>query len=309
MSNSSLVDVTILSPNHSGKRTSAITRITPHCVVGQVSAEWLGNYFKDVSVQASCNYGIDKDGRVLLCVEESNRSWCSSSYDNDQKAVTIECASDMKEPYTMNTAVYNKLIDLCVDICKRNGIKTLLWLGNKENTLAYNVKSGECVLTAHRWFANKSCPGDWLYSRFGKIAETVNERLNTNANNKSLYRVTVDGYNTKDKASKTLSDVKASGVAPDSFIRQDGDNYTVQCGAYSIRANAVELSEKLQKFGFIVYINGIKQNEDNKKSNEEVAIEVIKGLWGNGDDREKRLTAAGYDYKAVQQLVNKMWLY
>ena len=117
MSNSSLVNYTKLSPNHSGKRTHAIDRITPHCVVGQCSVETLGNVFAPTSRQASCNYGIGVDGRVLLCVEECNRSWCTSSNANDQRAVTIECASDTTAPYAFKDVVYQKLIALCVDIC------------------------------------------------------------------------------------------------------------------------------------------------------------------------------------------------
>ena len=175
--NSSLVDCTVKSPNHSGKRTHSIDRITPHCVVGQLSAESIGGCFTKQSVQASCNYGIGTDGRVCLVVDEANRSWCSSSNANDQRAITIECASDKTEPYTMNSAVYNKLVKLCVDICKRNGLKKVLWISDKDKSLAYTPKSGECVLTVHRWFANKSCPGNWLYSRMAQLAADINAGL------------------------------------------------------------------------------------------------------------------------------------
>lgn len=177
MSNSSLVNYTKLSPNHSGKRTHALDRITPHCVVGQCSVETLGNVFAPTSRQASCNYGIGVDGRVLLCVDEGNRSWCTSSNANDQRAVTIECASDTTAPYAFKDVVYQKLITLCVDICKRNGKKKLLWLGDKNKTLNYSPKSDEMVLTVHRWFANKSCPGDWMYARMGDLASKVTAQL------------------------------------------------------------------------------------------------------------------------------------
>ena len=176
--NSSLVDCTVKSPNHSGKRTHKIDRITPHCVVGQLSAETIGNCFPK-GIEASCNYGIGVDGRVCLIVDEANRSWCSGSNANDQRAITIECASDATHPYAMNNAVYSKLISLCVDICKRNGITKLLWLGDKETSLNYTPKDGEAILTAHRWFEAKACPGDWLYSRFGELATEVTKKLGT----------------------------------------------------------------------------------------------------------------------------------
>lgn len=175
--NSPLVVYTKLSPNHSGQRTQSIDRITPHCVVGQLSAESICGCFTSTSRQASCNYGIGTDGRVSLCVEEKNRSWCSSSNVNDQRAVTIECASDKSEPYAMNSAVYNSLIKLCIDICQRNGKKKLLWLGDKNKTLNYAPATDEMVLTVHRWFANKSCPGDWLYNRLDDLAAKVTAAL------------------------------------------------------------------------------------------------------------------------------------
>lgn len=213
MSNSSLVVYTNLSPNHSGKRTHSIDRITPHCVVGQLSAESICGCFISSSREASCNYAIGTDGRVALCVDESNRSWCSSSNSNDQRAVTIECASDKTAPYTMNSSVYNSLVKLCTDICKRNGKSKLIWISDKEKSLAYEPKSGEMVLTVHRWFANKSCPGDWLYSRLGDLANKVTANLSpsTNSTAKNLYRVQVGAYSDKNNADAMLAKLKAAG--------------------------------------------------------------------------------------------------
>ena len=124
--NSSLVSYTKLSPNHSGQRTHGIDRITPHCVVGQCSVETLGNIFLPVSRQASSNYGIGYDGRIGLYVDEADRSWCSSSAANDNRAITIEVASDTKHPYAVNDKAYAALLDLVEDICRRNGIKKLV---------------------------------------------------------------------------------------------------------------------------------------------------------------------------------------
>lgn len=110
-------------------------------------------------------------------MEEKNRSWCTSSNANDQRAITIECASDTVEPYTMYEVVYAKLIELCVDICKRNGKKKLLWFGDKDKSLNYEPKDDEMLITVHRWFANKSCPGNWLYARLGDLAAKVTTQL------------------------------------------------------------------------------------------------------------------------------------
>lgn len=174
--NSKLIKKTILSPNHSGQRTHSIDRISIHCVVGQTSMAGLGSLFKNPDYEASCNYGVCTDGIVLI-VEEKNRSWCTSSNSNDQRAVTIETASDTFHPYRVRDNVYKNLLNLVYDICKRNGKDTLLWFGDKEKTLNYEPKKNEMVLTVHRWFANKSCPGDYLYNKHSEIARITTERL------------------------------------------------------------------------------------------------------------------------------------
>ncbi len=213
--NSPLVVYTGLSPNHSGQRTHSIDRITPHCVVGQLSAETICACFP-AGRDASCNYGIGTDGRVSLCVEEKNRSWCSSSSANDQRAVTIECASDKTEPYAMNSAVYATLIKLCTDICKRNGKSKLLWFADKDKSLKYSPKSDEMVLTVHRWFANKSCPGDWLYNRLADLAAKVTAALGGTAQTPTVdstvwYRVRKTWADAKSQigAYKELANAKA----------------------------------------------------------------------------------------------------
>lgn len=203
--NSPLVTHTRLSPNHSGQRTHAIDRITPHCVVGQCSVETLGNIFTQASYRASCNYGIGYDGRVGMYVEEGNRSWCTSSNANDQRAVTIECASDKTEPYAFRAVVYEKLITLCVDICKRNGKTKLLWLGDKEKSLNYSPAPDEMVLTVHRWYANKSCPGNWMYARMGDLAAKVTAQLGGAAETPAASTETIYVV----KAGDTLSGIAA----------------------------------------------------------------------------------------------------
>lgn len=178
MSNSSLVEYTKISPNKNSPRNHAIDTITIHCVVGQLTAEGICDCFISPSREASCNYAIGRDGKIALCVDEKDRSWCSSSASNDNRAITIECASDTKPPYAINSYVYNSLIDLCTDICKRNGIKELKWKADKKLI----GKVDQQNMTVHRWFANKDCPGDYIYNRLGEIAQRVNDRLK-NVNN------------------------------------------------------------------------------------------------------------------------------
>lgn len=203
MSNSPYVSYTKISPHRNSPRNHTIDRISIHCVVGQVTMQSLGEIFQIKA--ASSNYGVDRDGHVGMYVEEKDRSWCSDSPDNDNRAVTIETASDVSEPYAVNAAAYATLLNLCTDICKRNGKKKLLWLGDKAKTLAYTPKSDEMVLTVHRWFnPGKSCPGTYLYERQGAIAAEVTRRLSeseekeepdlTEAEAKKIARQEIEAY-------------------------------------------------------------------------------------------------------------------
>ena len=173
MSNSPLVDYTKISQHKNSPRNHAIDTISIHCYVGQASVESMGSWFSNPQAKASCNYGIGADGRITLIVDEEDRSWCSSSPSNDNRAITIECASDSAHPYAINDRVYKSLIALCADICKRNKIKELKWKADK----SLIGKPDKQNMTVHRWFANKACPGDYIYNRLGQIAREVNARL------------------------------------------------------------------------------------------------------------------------------------
>lgn len=203
-SNSSLVNYTKISPNKNTTRvhnvynpTGKITKITIHHMAGNLSVETCGNVFAPTTRQGSSNYGIGSDGRVGLYVDEKHRAWTSSSPDNDYKAVTIEVANDggASTNWHVSDKAYAKLIDLCVDICKRNGIKKLNYTGDATGNL-----------TRHNMFAATLCPGQYLQSKFDDIANQVNKRLSSTSTSTSSISSTekictgkVSGYNIQRK--------------------------------------------------------------------------------------------------------------
>lgn len=278
MSNSSLVSYVKISPNKTSPRNHAIDTITIHCVVGQCSVETLGDIFAQTSKQASSNYGIGPDGRIGMYVEEKDRSWCSSSRSNDHRAITIEVASDTTEPYAVTDAAYESLIKLCADICKRNGIKKLLWKADK--SLIGQVDKQN--MTVHRWFANKSCPGEYLYSRHYDIANRVNAILGSSNEEKPV-------------SSEQMYRVRKSWNDPKS-----------QIGAFKVYDNAI----KACKSGYSVYDKDgncvyTKDAVDSKPSVdiEDLARRTIRGEFGNGQARKDAL---GSNYAAVQKRVNEI---
>lgn len=290
MSNSKLVDYTKISPNSSA-RTGKISKITIHHMAGNLSVETCGNVFQNTSRQASSNYGIGTDGRVGLYVDESTRrAWTSSNRENDNVAVTIEVANDeIGGNWHVSDKALSKLIDLCVDICQRNGIKKLNFTGDKSGNL-----------TMHKWFASTACPGPYLESKFPYIAQKVNERISAASNGSTttntaktenaasggtvglLYRVQVGAFSKKANAEAKLKKVKAAGFT-DAFIAvvDNGTLYRVQIGAYSVRSNAEAQLAKVKKAGFsgfVTTLSGQAASDDSEATLKEGStVKVKKG--------------------------------
>lgn len=233
MSNSKLASVTLISPNKNSPRNKPIDRISIHCFVGQVTAKRGCEVFQPTSKKASCNYVVGYDGSIGLCVDEGDRSWCTSSAANDHRAVTIETASDNKDPYAVTDKAYAALLDLVEDICRRNGKTKLLWLGDKDKTLAFKPAADEMVLTVHRWFANKACPGQYLLDRHPEIAAEVTRRLGGDAQTSgtgttqatdNLYRVRKTWADAKSQvgAYKSLANAKRAVDSHPGYAAFDG---------------------------------------------------------------------------------------
>ena len=223
MSNSSLVSFTKISPNKSSPRTHKIDTITIHCVVGQCSVEALGNIFASTARKASSNYGIGPDGRVGMYVKEKDRSWCSSSSSNDNRAITIEVASDTTSPYAVTDAALAGLIKLCADICKRNGISKLVWSTDKNQRM--NHLNG-CNMTVHRDYANKSCPGEYLYGKHAYIAAEVNKLLGAGITTKTSTTATATKKSVTEIAKEVIAGKWGTGDTRKQKLQAAGYNYS-----------------------------------------------------------------------------------
>ena len=304
MSNSSLVSVKILSPSITSPRNHIIDTITIHCMAGNMTVESCGIMFANPSRRTSSNYGIGSDGRIGLYVDEENRSWCSSNKNNDNRAVTIEVANDggAETGWHVSNAAYKSLVTLCADICRRNNIPELRWRGDK--SLIGQVDKQN--MTVHRWFKNKACPGDYLYGLHGRIADEVNAvlRENHDQDDKPIFRVQTGAFESQTNAKLALSKVKAAGF--EAFIVRTDSLYKVQVGAYSSEKNAYLVIAKLKAAGFDAFIAYDSEQPIAKKTVDQVVREVIRGLWGVGEDRKERLEKAGYSYSDIQKRVNKL---
>jgi hypothetical protein len=318
MSNSKLATYTKLSPNCNAPRNHKIDKITIHHMAGNGSVETCGEYFSNVAIRASANYGIGSDGRIGLYVDEVNRAWTSSSPSNDHRAVTIEVANDGGAPnWHVSDKALAATIDLCVDICRRNGIKALNFTGDATGNL-----------TMHKWFTNTLCPGPYLSGKFQYIADQVNARLGSVEQPKqeqtskpqttvpvtAPWRVQVGAFSQKAPAERKLKALESAGFTNGFLAVVDSKLWRVQLGAYTEKAAAEQLQAELQAAGFSSFVTQLSgtavtpepatNTTQVKKSNDRIAQEVVWGQWGNGAERKKKLTAAGYDYDTIQAKVN-----
>ena len=276
MSNSPLVNYTAISPNSSNPRNNKIKKITIHHMAGNLSVETCGRVFNGKNRQASSNYGIGSDGRVGMYVEEKNRAWTSSSPSNDNQATTIEVANDggANTNWHVSDKALAKLIDLCVDICKRNGIASLNYTGDANGNL-----------TRHNMFANTTCPGPYLQSKFPYIASEVNKRLN--GSSASVPSNDISSKSVDELAKEVIAGKYGNGDARKSAL---GSRY----GEVQARVNEI--------------LNGNKPTPtpapQPTESNDDLLTLVkktIRGDFGNGDARKKAL---GSRYDEVQKQVN-----
>ena len=245
MSNSPYVKYTKISPHKTSPRTHKIDKITIHHMAGNLSIERCAEVFNGTR-RASSNYGVGSDGRVGMYVEEKDRAWTSSNSSNDDRAVTIEVANDGGDPdWHVSDKALEATIELCVDICKRNGIPKLNFTGNKNGNL-----------TMHQYFDATACPGPYLKSKFQYIADEVNSRLSgeeeKETSNGTLYRVQVGAYKVKANADAQLAKVKAAGFST-YLVLVDG-LYKIQVGAFSSKANAQAQLAKVKAAGFSGFI-------------------------------------------------------
>lgn len=324
MSNSPLVNYTRISPNRNSPRNQPISKITVHHMAGNLSVETCGNVFAPSSRQASSNYGIGSDGRVGMYVEERDRSWASSSAWNDHRAVTIEVANDqIGGNWHVSDAAWDKLVELCVDICRRNGMKSLVWTGGTDGSL-----------TCHYMYASTNCPGPYLKGRMAELARTVTARLGGASGPSTSGGSSAPSGSVTDLANRVIAGEFGNGDARKAAL---GDRYAeVQAevnrilnGGGSASSPSVDIDQMARDVIAGKYGNGdarkkalgsnyaavqARVNEmlgaggstSGGKSIDQLAREVIRGDWGNGSDRRNRLTAAGYDYDAVQARVNQM---
>ena len=323
MGNSSLVSVNV--PAHSnnytvGRSGRKIEKIAIHHMAGILTAKQCGAIFQNGNRKASSNYGIGKDAEVGLYVDETNTSYCNSNWDSNCKSVTIETSNcEIGGDYPVSEAVLNKLIQLVADIAKRNNLGKLI--------------KGKNVVW-HRMYAATTCPGNYLLNKMDYIVEKANkinnqtnstpETSNKKSNEEIANEVIAGKWGNGADRKTALINAGYDFSAIQEIVNQKlvGKTTESKPALKSVDEVAKEViagkwgngQDRFNKLNAAGYDSNAVQNRvneilgakttSNKKSNEEIANEVIKGLWGNGADRKNKLQAAGYDYNAIQKIVN-----
>lgn len=223
MSNSKLVVYTKLSPHCTKPRQGKIKGISIHTMAGPGSVEGCGQVFQ--SSEASSHYGIGPDGRIGQYVLEENRAWCCS-HKVDHEVVTIEVSSiqSYEEPYECTAAAFESLINLCVDICQRNGIRELIWKEGKQYCPAFTGNWAVCNMVPHRYTTDKgkSCPGNYLFGKYGEIAERVNARLKGEDDDMDINKLLSEMTNEQAYELVKKAEIHAATLPDDDWSQKEG---------------------------------------------------------------------------------------
>lgn len=223
MSNSKLVVYTKLSPHCTKPRQGRIKGISIHTMAGPGSVEGCGQVFQ--TSEASSHYGIGPDGRIGQYVLEENRAWCCS-HKVDHEVVTIEVSSiqSYQEPYECTDAAFESLINLCVDICQRNGIKKLIWKEGKQYCPAFTGNWAVCNMVPHRYTTDKgkSCPGNYLFGKYGEIAERVNARLKGEDEDMDINKLLSEMTNEQAYELVKKAEIHAATLPDDDWSQKEG---------------------------------------------------------------------------------------
>lgn len=187
VADSKLVTGVMWSPNYTKQRKYKIDTIIIHCMAGTYDAKRCGQLFANPNRGASSHYGISSNGEIWQYVPEKYRAWTTggdkvcngwTGSDYDHRSITIEVSNTTLGPDWMVSAqAMTSIINLCADICKRNGIPKLLWSNNPKLVGNASLQN----MAVHRWFASKACPGNFLMNCMPNIALAVNQQLATPA--------------------------------------------------------------------------------------------------------------------------------
>lgn len=276
--------------------------------------------FQNPGRSVSAHYGVGRNNNVDQYVQEGNIAWHCGNWPGNQSSVGIENVNDAGGPnWPVGEATFNTLVELCRDIAARNGLGKLVVGQN---------------LFGHKDFSATACPAD-LYGKLQRLADAVNGGTGGGAtpvpsaprksnetvaaevlagawgnNPDRKNRLEAAGYDYN--AIQAIVNGQVGGSAPAPAPQRPSIDAVAQQVIAGAWGNGPERQARLQAAGYnyaevqgrVNALLGIGE-APTRKSNDQIANEVLAGLWGNNPQRAERLRAAGYDANAVQQLVNR----
>ena len=318
------------NPCYKAGKTIAVKGLMLHSVgCPQPSAlVFVNNWNKSTYDRACVHAFIDGNtGVIYQCLPWSHRGWHGGGASNNTHIGVEMCepacikytsgsnftCSDTATAKAVVKRTYEAAVELFAFLCKEYGLNPL------EDGVIISHREGHARGIAsnhgdpeHLWNGLKM---SYTMDGFRKaVAAAMKPAEETKPATpaepaKTLYRVQTGAFSKKANATALADKLKKAGF--DTYIVQSGSLYKVQVGAYSVKANADAMAKKLKAAGFDTYITtksgtAVAAEAPAKKSVDEIAREVIAGKWGNGATRKQKLTAAGYDYSAVQKRVNEL---
>lgn len=250
-----------------GRSGSRVNKIVIHHAA-TTSFDGIGATFKNAARQASAHFGVGRNNNVDQYVPVGDTAWHSGNWAANISSIGIENVNSSGAPsWSIDEATFNTLVELCRDQAKVHGLGKLVVGQN---------------LFGHRDFKATACPGQ-LYARLQELANRVNGSTGGGATPQPPR-----------KSNEVVADEVIAGAWGNGTDRQN----RLRAAGYDPGTIQSIVNQKLAG-------GGSKPATPARPSNSQIADQVIAGAWGSGEDRKRRLAAAGYDYNAVQSLVNQ----
>lgn len=276
----------ILTKHFTPGRAGTINKIVLHHNAGNLTIRGCYNVWQDR--EASAHYQVQSDGRIGQLVWDKDTAWHAGDFNANATSIGIEHADCQTRPWKISDACLENGAHLVAALCKYYKLGRPTWMKN---------------VFPHSHFSATECPASIAGSQnaaYMKRAQQWYDAMMKGSSAPAAPKPSKPAPKpAKKPAKKKDINTIAQEVIKGAWGNGDDRRRRLEAAGYNYAAVQNAVNAKL----------GAKPNTPTRRpgpSLDDVARAVIRGDYGNGEERRRRLTAAGYNYNAVQARVNQL---
>lgn len=248
---SNLVKYVFWVKNYTPMVNKKIKHITIHHQAGSATPQQLANMFNG-SRQASSNYGIANDGTISQMVKEKDRAWTSGGSPSSVTKYPNQGGQNDAESITIEVANEKFAPEWTISAKAYESLIALCAdICTRYGLTPSYDGTRDKTFTTHQMFAATACPGPYILNKMNDIVQDVAKRMGTTpepVQKGVVYKVQLGAFTKKANATRLCNKLKKEGF--DAFVVEEGGMYKVQTGAFTDRNNAISLWSKLKELGY-----------------------------------------------------------